>query len=305
MRVVFAGTPDAAVPSLDALLASGHEIVGVVTRPDAPRGRARTVTASPVAARAEAAGLTVLRADRLDEATTDRIASLRPDLGVVVAYGALVRERLLAVPRHGWVNLHFSLLPRWRGAAPVQHALIAGDVRTGACVFRLVGQLDAGDVLSSLTRPIGAEETAGDLLRALAEEGATLLEQTVEAIGRGSAHAVPQHGEATLAPKLTAQDGRLDWSARAAAVHGRFRGVTPEPGAWTTVHGARLKVLDLRRARGAAAPLPPGRIGAAGRRTLVGTGTEPLELVAVQPAGKRAMPAGDWLRGVSGEVALQ
>lgn len=295
MRIVFAGTPAVAIPSLEAV-AGRHEVVAVVTREDAPLGRKRVLTPSPVAEAAERLGLDVIKANRLREEVTERIAALRPDLGVVVAYGGLVREPLLSLPRLGWVNLHFSLLPRWRGAAPVQHAVIAGDTETGAAVFRLVPELDAGDVYAELRRPIGPDETAGELLDALAVAGAALLADTTDALAAGTAVAVPQRGDVTLAPKLSLDDARLDLTEPAERVYARLRGVTPEPGAFALLDGERFKIHAARRTT-AETPLAPGAVEACERRVLVGTGSEPLELVTVQPAGKRAMPAADWLRG--------
>lgn len=303
LRLVFAGTPAAAVPSLTRLAASGHEVVAAVTRPAAPLGRKRVLTPSPVATAAGQLGIHVIEAARLDDDATGRILALRPDLGVIVAYGGLVREPLLSAPVHGWINLHFSLLPAWRGAAPVQHALIAGDAETGASVFRLVPELDAGDVFAERRRRVGPDETAGDLLAALADSGAELLAEVVDAIADGSAAATAQVGAPTFAPKLGIDDARLDWSLPAARVHDRFRGVTPEPGAWTTVDGQRLKVLDAVEAPDAA-PLGPGEISGSGRRVLVGTGTHPIELRRVQPAGRTAMDAGDWWRGAGRDQAV-
>jgi len=302
MRIVFAGTPQPAVPALRALAAGPHEVVAVVTRPDAPLGRRRVFTPSPVAEAAAELGLPVLKTARLDDAATASILASQPDLGVIVAYGGLVREPLLSGPRHGWVNLHFSLLPRWRGAAPVQRAIIAGDRRTGAAVFRLVPELDAGDVYGVIEREVGADETAGDLLDALAVEGAALVERVVDGIAEGTAVARPQVGEPTLAPKLTMDDARLDLAADAGSVYSRIRGVTPEPGAFFVMGDSRVKVLSASRS--GAATLPPGELVLSGSRALVGTGTTPLELVTVQPAGKRAMPGADWMRGLpSGSTA--
>ena len=296
MRIVFAGTPIAAVPTLQRLAAGPHDVAMVVTRPDAPLGRKRVLAPSPVAQAADELGLEVLKTARLDETATGRILEAEPELGVVVAYGGLVREPLLSAPAHGWINLHFSLLPRWRGAAPVQRALIAGDERTGAAVFRLVPELDAGDVYDTLERPIGADETAGDLLGSLSVAGAELVERVVDGIADGTALPVPQVGEPTLAPKLALDDARLDLTLDARAVYARLRGVTPEPGAFFTVSGTRVKVLAA--ARSAAEPLPPGALRLRAGHADVGTGTAPLELVTVQPAGKRAMAAPDWLRGL-------
>lgn len=305
LRLVFAGTPAAAVPSLERLAKTGHTLVGVVTRPPAPLGRKRVLTPSPVAQAAERLGLPVVAANRLDAEATAAIEALRPDLGVIVAYGGLVREPLLSTPRHGWINLHFSLLPAWRGAAPVQHALIAGDAVTGASVFQLVPELDAGDVFATLTHPIGDADTAADLLGTLAVSGAELIADVVDSIAAGTAHAEPQVGEPSLAPKLTIDDARLEWGRPAHEVRSRFRGVTPEPGAWTTVGDDRLKVLDLAEATQPDAPaLEPGTVALAGGRLLIGTGTDPLELRRVQPAGRTAMDAADWWRGASRAAAV-
>lgn len=301
LRLVFAGSPAAAVPSLEALLRSAHEIVAVVTREDSPQGRRAVLTPTPVA---EAAGdIEVIKANRLAGTATERIQQLAPDLGVIVAYGGLVREPLLSAPRLGWINLHFSLLPRWRGAAPVQRAIIAGDEVTGASVFQLVPELDAGDVFGTMTQPIGAHESAGHLLASLAASGAELLTRVVDALDDGSARAEPQVGDVTLAPKLALEDGRLDWTRSARELHDRIRGVTPEPGAFTTVDGDRLKVLDALIARDAPR-LAPGTATLDGRRVLVGTADEPLELLTVHPAGRKAMPASDWLRGRGGAAVL-
>lgn len=295
MRLVFAGTPAAAVPSLRALAAGPHEIALVITREDAPLGRKRVLTPSPVAAAAEELGLRVLKTGRLDADATAEVAGIRPDLGVIVAYGALVREPLLSTPRHGWINLHFSLLPRWRGAAPVQHALIAGDRDLGASVFQLVPELDAGPVFAERAMPAG-ELTAGAALDALSALGADLLAETVDAIGAGTAVAAPQRGEPTFAPKLSLADGELSWSADAAALLARIRGTTPEPGAHTTLDGARVKILDAAPADGDAPAA--GRVVLAGRRVLVGAADGAIELRTVQPAGKGAMAAADWWRGL-------
>ncbi|WP_460789207.1 methionyl-tRNA formyltransferase [Microbacterium lacusdiani] len=306
MRIVFAGTPSVAVPSLHALHAAGHDIAAVVTRPDAPLGRKRVLTPSPVAAAAEELGLPVIKAARLDAEATERIAALDPELAVVVAYGGLVREPLLSLPPHGWINLHFSLLPRWRGAAPVQRALMAGDRVTGAAVFRLVPELDAGDVFDELRYDVPADATAGDVLEALADLGGGLLADVVDGIAAGTAVAVPQKGEATHAAKLSIDDGLLDWREPADRVLDRFRGVTPEPGAHTLLDGARFKILAARPADADAdEPLPPGRARAVKRGVLVGTGTEPILVERVQPAGKAAMDAAAWARGARADVVFE
>jgi methionyl-tRNA formyltransferase len=295
MRLIFAGSPAAAVPSLRELLAGPHEVVAVVTREDAPLGRKRVLTATPVAEVADRAGIRVVKANRL-ATVQDELLALHADLGVVVAYGGLIREPLLSAPRHGWINLHFSLLPRWRGAAPVQHALIAGDAETGAAVFQLVPELDAGPVFAVERVAIGRVQTAGHLLESLSDSGARLLAGVVDAIALGTARAMPQEGEVTLAPKLGLDDARLDWTRSARTVDDRRRGVTPEPGATTTLDGERFKVLDAAIAHGAPR-LEPGVVALRGRSVHVGTADDPLELLTVQPAGKRAMPAVDWWRG--------
>lgn len=295
MRLVFAGTPAAAVPTLRRL-ALEHDVVGVVTRPDAPLGRKRVLTPSPVAQAAVELGVPVIAAARLDAEATERILALEPELGVIVAYGGLVREPLLSAPREGWINLHFSILPAWRGAAPVQRALIAGDPVLGASVFRLVAELDAGDVFAAREIALPSAATADAALAALAEDGAELTAEVVAGIADGTARAVAQTGEPTFAPKLTLEDGALDWSLPVEAVFARFRGVTPEPGAHTTVGGQRVKILAAAPAADAG-PLAPGEIGATKTSVLIGTASTPLAVTRVQPAGKGAMNAADWWRG--------
>jgi len=297
MRLIFAGTPEVAVPSLRSLHASGHEIAAVVTRPDAPLGRRRVLTPSPVAQAATGLGLPVIKAARLGEDATAQVMAHRPELGVIVAYGGLVKEPLLSGPDHGWINLHFSLLPRWRGAAPVQHALIAGDTHAGASVFQLVPELDAGDLIATAEHGIDPDATAGELLDDLSRSGAQLLREAVDRIALGTARLRPQAGTVTLAPKLTLDDARLDWSRSADEVRNRFRGVTPEPGAFTTVDGERLKILDMWRAAADAPSLAPGEVAPVKGAILVGTATSPVHVTRVQPAGRSEMPAADWFRG--------
>ncbi|KQX06809.1 MULTISPECIES: methionyl-tRNA formyltransferase [unclassified Leifsonia] len=303
MKILFAGTPEVAVPSLRALHAAGHTIAAVVTRADAPVGRKRVLTESPVAAVTGELGLPVVKANRLDEAVTEQLLALGAELGVVVAYGGLVREPLLSTPRLGWVNLHFSLLPRWRGAAPVQRAIAAGDTVTGADVFQLVPALDAGDLFGRIERPIAADDTAGTMLAALSVDGAELLVDVVAGLEAGTAVAVPQTGEVTLAPKLTIDDARIDWALPLARIDSSIRGMTPEPGAFTEIDGARFKVLEARPAPDAA-PLPPGAIRSVDGRVLAGTADAPLELRRVQPAGKTPMAAADWWRGAGTDEVI-
>lgn len=298
MRVLFAGTPAVAVPSLDALVEAGFDVVAVLTRPDAPVGRKRVLTPSPVAARAAELGIDVIHATRVDAAVTDRIARAEPDVAAIVAYGGLVPPAALGIPRHGWVNLHFSLLPAWRGAAPVQRSVMAGDDITGAVTFRLEEGLDTGPVFGTLTEAVGPEDTAGLLLERLSHSGAVLLAQTLSAIEAGKAAPVVQSGDVSLAPKLTLEDGRLKWSHPALALGRQARGVTPEPGAWTMLDGQRVK-LEPVRLRPDVTGLEPGSVTFEGKNVLVGTGSHAVELTRIQPAGKKMMAAADWARGMA------
>ena len=298
MRLVFAGTPAAAVPTLRRL-ATAHDIIAVVTRPDAPLGRRRVLTPSPVALAAAELGLPIIKTARLDDAATAEISALHADLGVIVAYGGLVREPLLSAPTAGWINLHFSLLPAWRGAAPVQRALIAGDGVVGASVFQLVAELDAGDVFAMREIDVPPTATAGEALEILAWEGADLTADVVAGIADGSARAVGQEGEPSFAAKLTLADGLLDWTQPLEAVFARFRGVTPEPGAHTTIGGQALKVLEALPAPDAD-QLAPGRLRGTKTALHIGTATGVLAVTRVQPAGKGAMNAVDWWRGLRG-----
>ena len=308
MRVVLAGTPDVAVPSLDALLGSGHEVVAVLTRPDARAGRGRREVVSAVKHRAAEAGLPVLQPRRPgDPEALATLRDLAPDCVPVVAYGALVPPAALAVPRHGWVNLHFSLLPAWRGAAPVQHAVIAGDAVTGATTFRLDEGLDTGPVLGTLTEAVRPDDTAGSLLGRLAVAGAALLVATLDGLEAGALTPVPQPADgASSAPRLTVEDARVDWTAPALAVDRLVRGCTPAPGPWTTWRGERLELAPLRLTpdpHGADAiqhrpeGLAPGEVRLVDGAVVVGTGSHPVWLGDVRPAGKRDMPAADWARG--------
>jgi methionyl-tRNA formyltransferase len=296
---LFAGTPAPAVPSLEALLAADHEVVAVLTRPDAPAGRGRRVSRSPVAERADAAGVPVLqpRSPREPEFLA-RLTELAVDCVPVVAYGALVPQAALDVPPHGWVNLHFSLLPAWRGAAPVQHAVMAGDEVTGASTFRLEAGLDTGPVFGTLTEPIGPRDTAGDLLDRLAVGGARLLVATLDGIAAGTLEARPQPAEGvSLAPRIEVADARVDWALPAHVVDRRVRGVTPAPGAWTTWRGERLRLGPVQPEPDGDAALAPGELRVAGQAVLAGTGRGVVRLGSVQPAGKRMVPAADWARG--------
>jgi methionyl-tRNA formyltransferase len=304
VRVLFAGTPAVAVPSLERLVRDGFEVVAVLTREDAPQGRKRIPAPSPVAARAEELGLPVIRANRIDAAAQEAIRAAAPDVAAIVAYGGLVPAAALSLPAHGWVNLHFSLLPSWRGAAPVQHAVINGDEVTGAVTFLLEEGLDTGPVYGSLTEAIRPEDTSGALLDRLAESGSVLLSQTLSGIGSGRLVAVPQSGDVSLAPKLGLEDGHIDWSQPALAIRRRISGTTPEPGAWTGWRGQRFKlgpVLPEAEQR----QLAPGEIQVLpGKQpvVLVGTGSHAVRLGTVQPAGKKPMAAAEWARGLEGST---
>ncbi|MBM0204824.1 methionyl-tRNA formyltransferase [Micromonospora sp. NPDC051227] len=299
MRVIFAGTPAVAVPALAAVAASRHELVAVVTRPDAPAGRGRGLSRSPVGAWADEHGVEVLTPARPREPEfLDRLRELEPACVPVVAYGALVPPAALEIPRHGWINLHFSLLPAWRGAAPVQHAVLHGDELTGASVFQLEEGLDTGPVYGTLTDEIRPTDTSGDLLGRLADSGAGLLVAVLDAIAEGTARAEPQPADGvSLAPKLTVDDARVRWSDPAFAVDRRLRACTPAPGGWTTFRDERVKL-------GPVVPVPdgpdlkPGELLVEKSRVLAGTATVPVRLGEVRAAGKRAMDATDWARGV-------
>lgn len=297
MRLLFAGTPTAAVPSLEALLASRHEVVAVLTRPDARTGRGRTLAPSPIKARALEAGIEVLTPTTLrDEETVAQIAALAVDAAPVVAYGALVPPALLDVPTHGWVNLHFSVLPAWRGAAPVQRAILAGDEVSGATTFRIEKGLDTGPVFGTLTETIRARDTSGDLLGRLSEVGAGLLVRTLDALEDGILSPVEQPTDGVShAPKLEVEDARVRWEHPAYAVDRRIRACTPAPGAWTTLpDGARLGLGPVSLTQ---EQLPAGAIQVGRKEVLVGTATQAVRLGQVTPAGKRAMDAADWARG--------
>ncbi|MFI0720277.1 methionyl-tRNA formyltransferase [Streptomyces sp. NPDC021224] len=300
MKLVFAGTPEVAVPALDALIAAGrHEVAAVVTRPDAVAGRGRKLVASPVAQRAEEAGIEVLKPGRPREPEfLERLREIAPDCCPVVAYGALLPRVALDVPRHGWVNLHFSLLPAWRGAAPVQHAVMAGDEMTGASTFLIEEGLDSGPVYGVVTEAVRPKDTSGDLLGRLAVSGAGLLVATMDGIEDGSLVAREQPDDGvTLAPKLSVENAEVDWSAPALRVDRLVRGCTPAPGAWTLIGGERLKLGPVTPAPDRT-DLAPGELAVAKNSVHVGTGSHAVLLGEVQAQGKKRMPAADWARGV-------
>jgi methionyl-tRNA formyltransferase len=304
VRVVFAGTPDVALPSLTALLESRHQVVGAVTRPDARAGRGRALTASPVKQAAQAAGVEVLTPlHPRDPDFQARLRDLAPEACPVVAYGALLPQSALDIPRHGWVNLHFSLLPAWRGAAPVQRALMAGDTVTGASTFRIEAGLDTGPVFGTMTEAIRSTDTAGDLLGRLAAAGAGLLVATLDGIEDGTLAARPQsHDGVSHAPKLTVAEAQVRWDHPAFAVDRLVRGCTPDPGAWTTFRGQRVALGPVSLFTHDAPSLPPGRLLADKKSVVVGTATGPVLLSTVRPQGKKEMAAADWARGVRIDV---
>lgn len=300
MRILFAGTPQVAVTSLDSLHAAGFDIAAVLTRPDAPLGRKRVLTPSPVAARAAELGLPVIKASKITAEVTEQLQGLYLDAAAIVAFGGLVPEAALLVPRHGWINLHFSLLPNWRGAAPVQHSIINGDDIIGAVTFQLETGLDTGPVFGQVTEVVNELDTAGVMLERLSASGSMLLVQTLQALDAGQAVAVPQTGSHTYAPKITDEDAQLDFTRPATEIRRRAHGTTPFPGAWCAVGGQRYKFGPLRERRDVAG-LAPGqlRIEPGKQPTvLIGTATWALEPTMIQPPGKKMMNASDWARGM-------
>ncbi|HEX4814441.1 MAG TPA: methionyl-tRNA formyltransferase [Nonomuraea sp.] len=302
MRLVFAGTPETALPSLRTLIDSPrHDVVAVVTRPDAQSGRGRKVHPSPVAALAEETGIEVLRPQKAgDPLFLDRLRALEPDCCPVVAYGALLPQSALDVPRHGWINLHFSILPAWRGAAPVQHAILHGDEITGATTFQIVKELDAGPVYGVVTEQIRATDTSGTLLERLSVSGAGLLAATLDGVEDGALEARPQPADGvTIAPKVNVADARVGWARPAMHVDRLVRACTPNPGAWSVFRGQRVKLGPVRPEPGRR--LAPGEVAATRTEVLVGTATDAVLLSEVQPQGKRLMSAVEWARGVRPE----
>lgn len=302
MRLVFAGTPEPAAAALDRLIASDHEVVAVLTRPDARRGRGRTLHPSPVKALALEHGIEVLTPESLtrDAAIRDQLVSLAPDAIPVVAYGNLIPADMLDIPRHGWVNLHFSLLPQWRGAAPVQAAIANGDTTTGATTFRINEGLDTGDVLATLETEIGQTETSGELLERLAYSGADLLVETMDALAAGTATPTPQPEEGTYAHKIHPSDARVDWTQPGAVIDRTIRAHTPAPGAWTMRGEERFKLGPVVPTGGGS--LAPGSVQFGKNEVLVGTTDGDARLGMIQPPGKKMMNAADWARGLAAEA---
>ena len=313
MRIIFAGTPEPAVVALEKLLASSHEVVAVITRPDAKKGRGRTLHPSPVKALAQERGIevltpTTLRPDSEDgQALRSRLKELQPEAIPVVAYGNLVTKDLLELPQHGWVNLHFSLLPVWRGAAPVQAAIAAGDDVTGASTFRIEEGLDTGPVLGTVTEEIEDTDTADDLLTRLAYSGGDLLVATMDGFAAGQLEAQPQQGEATYAPKISTAQARVEWTQPAFAIDRHIRAHTPGPGAWTMWDEARVKIGTVSLKEEAAVPqeLEPGQLHIAKNAVFIGTGTQPVQLGKIQPPGKKMMNAADWARGLGKDAEVK
>ena len=297
MRLIFAGTPEPAVVVLQKLIASDHEVVAVLTRPDAKKGRGRTLHPSPVKALAMEHGIEVLTPETLrdNEEAHARLTELAPDAIPVVAYGNLLPEDFLAIPRHGWINLHFSLLPQWRGAAPVQAGILHGDEFSGATTFRIDQGLDTGDIIGQQREEIRATDTADDLLTRLAYDGADLLVRTMDDLESGTAIFTPQEGEATYAPKITKDDARIDWQSSAAEIDRAVRAHTPGPGAWTTLGDARYKVGPITPSH---EQLAPGHVAISKDEVRVGTGDGSVVLGMIQPPGKKMMRATDWARGL-------
>lgn len=300
MRLVFFGTPDFAVPSLRALVEEGFDIAAVVTQPDRPQGRSRSKSVpTPVKRAAEQAGLAVLQPERpSDPACIDRLRDLAPQLGVVVAYGHILRPDLLTIPSNGLLNVHASLLPKLRGAAPIEHAILQGFTETGVSIMQLDEGMDTGPVLQRVPTPIAPDETAGELTERLAELGALALVETLALIAAGEARPEPQDdAQATYAPKITREITRIDWSEPAAQVACQVRAFDPKPGAWTTLDGHEIKLFGPREADEWVPGNEPGRVVVTDPALVVETGGGALQFIDVQPAGRQRMAAADWLRG--------
>ncbi len=295
MRIVFAGTPDTAVATLERIHAH-HEIVAVITRPDAPRGRKREMTQSEIAERATELGLRVIKMTTFNDEVISQLREYKPDLGIVVAFGALIPQPVLDLPRLGWINLHFSKLPEWRGASPLQRDIIAGAKSAHLTVFELVAQLDAGDILGSCETPLGAHETSGVALRRLALEGADLVYNIVERLEAGDIVATPQRGPATYAPKLSTSEAQLSSRNPIETAYNLYRGVTPEPGAWVASASGRLKIIDCAPTRDLF--VHTGRVSMDKNLVALGFADGALALSRVQPAGKQIMSAREWVRGI-------
>ena len=303
MKLVFAGTPDVALPALETLISSEHDVLAVITQPPARAGRGRELQPSPVHAVAEKHGIKALYPDSIREIDAV-LRELQPDAIPVVAYGQLIPETMLDIPAHGWINLHFSLLPEWRGAAPVQHCIWHGDTITGATTFRIDRGMDSGPILGHVTQLVDPRDTSGALLDRLADTGSHLLRQTLDALEAGMITPIAQqHDQATYAPKLQKSDSRIDWQLPAIEIDRRIRAMTPKPGAWTTMalseHEISLSIGPVSTNRDI--QLDPGVIGVIDKNVFVGSATYALELNHVKPPGKKFMLATDWMRGLRAE----
>ncbi|ARU46221.1 methionyl-tRNA formyltransferase [Corynebacterium silvaticum] len=311
MRLIFAGTPEPAVVALEKLLASDHEVIAVLTRPDAPKGRGRTLQPSPVSALAQQHGIEILTPTSIKPGTPDgeafrtRLEELSPDCIPVVAYGNLITQDLLDAVPHGWVNLHFSLLPAWRGAAPVQSAIRNGDTITGATTFRIDQGLDTGDILDTLEEPINPTDTADDLLTRLAYVGADLLVKTMDDLAAGKAEPRSQVGEPSYAHKILTDDAQVQWDAPGADIDRLIRSVTPGPGAWTTLDGQRFKLGPVTYVPAEECSMVAGELMIEKNRVLVGTNHGCVKLDMIQPQGKKRMQASDWARGLHNKEGLR
>lgn len=305
MRLVFAGTPEPAAVALSTLIASEHEVVAVITRPDARKGRGRSLHPSPVKELAHSYGIEVLTPQTLKDNGEIRqvLREIAPDAVPVVAYGNLIPADMLDIPKHGWVNLHFSLLPAWRGAAPVQASISSGETDTGATTFRIDAGLDTGDILGHIHEPIHPTDTADDLLTRLAHSGADLLVETMNGLADGTITAVPQPAEGTYAPKISTNDARIDWAQPAEVIDRAIRAHTPAPGAWTTLGGERVKLERVESVSGA--DLHPGEVRVSKDSVEVGTSSANVALTRIQPPGKKMMAAADWARGLQDTEGIE
>jgi len=303
LKLVFAGTPDVALPALETLISSEHDVLAVITQPPARAGRGRELQPSPVHAVADKYGIKALYPESIREIDAV-LRELQPDAIPVVAYGQLIPETMLDIPAHGWINLHFSLLPEWRGAAPVQHCIWHGDTITGATTFRIDQGMDSGPILGHVTQLVDPKDTSGALLDRLADTGSHLLRQTLDALEAGMITPIAQqHDQATYAPKLQKSDSRIDWQLPAIEIDRRIRAMTPKPGAWTTMalseHEISLSIGPVSTNRDI--QLDPGVICVIDRRVFVGSATYALELDRIKPPGKKFMLATDWMRGLRTE----
>lgn len=308
MKIIFAGTTPNAAQVLQYLVSQGrHEICAVITREDAPKGRKKVLTPSAVADAAQSAKLTIIKTNHITPDIDTKLSGFEADLGLVIAYGALLRKRTLEIPAHGWFNIHYSLLPKWRGAAPVQRSLMSGDAETGVTIFKLDEGMDTGDILDVAPTAIETDEDSATLLERLTRLAISMLDHSLASIESGIAKLTPQSGEASIAPKLSREECRIDWTQSATAIENMVRGANPEPVAWSTLDGETFRVIRSRStlSHEPDAGLSIGEAVANDKRVLVCCGEGMLQLLEVQPASKNRMPASDWFRGRSGKVIFQ